>query len=86
MGSVVLMKGMWQSWWTRLSVIAGFGLLVRLAFVLGITRFDEPVGDQLYYSAQALTNARGGWFEQPFLEYILFCFLLRSNIKYRINI
>ncbi len=68
MGSVVLMKGMWQSWWTRLSVIAGFGLLVRLAFVLGITRFDEPVGDQLYYSAQALTNARGGWFEQPFAQ------------------
>jgi len=68
MGSVVLMKGMWQSWWTRLLVIAGFGLLVRLAFVLGITRFDEPVGDQLYYSAQALTNARGGWFEQPFAQ------------------
>jgi len=68
MGSVVLMKGMWQSWWTRLLVIAGFGLLVRLAFVLGITRFDEPVGDQLHYSAQALTNARGGWFEQPFAQ------------------
>ena len=66
MGSVVVMKSMWQSWWARLSVIAGFGLFVRLAFVLGITRFDEPVGDQLYYSAQALTNARGGWFEQPF--------------------
>ena len=68
MGSVVLMESMWQSWWTRLSVIAGFGLFVRLAFVLGITRFDEPVGDQLYYSAQALTNARGGWFEQPFSQ------------------
>ena len=68
MGSVVLMESMWQSWWTRLSVIAGFGLFVRLAFVLGITRFDEPVGDQLYYSAQALTNARGGWFEQPFAQ------------------
>ncbi len=68
MGSVVLMKSMWQSWWARLSVIAGFGLLVRLAFVLGITRFDEPVGDQLYYSAQALTNARGGWFDQPFAQ------------------
>ena len=68
MGSVVVMKSMWQSWWTRLSVIAGFGLFVRLAFVLGITRFDEPVGDQLYYSAQALTNARGEWFEQPFAQ------------------
>ena len=68
MGSVVVMKSMWQSWWARLSVIAGFGLLVRLAFVLGITRFDEPVGDQLYYSAQALTNARGNWFEQPFAQ------------------
>jgi len=68
MGSVVVMKSMWQSWWARLSVIAGFGLLVRLGFVLGITRFDEPVGDQLYYSAQALTNARGNWFEQPFAQ------------------
>jgi 4-amino-4-deoxy-L-arabinose transferase-like glycosyltransferase len=68
MGSVIVVKGMWQSWWVRVSVIAGFGLLVRLAFVLGITRFDEPVGDQLYYSAQALTNARGEWFEQPFAQ------------------
>ena len=68
MGSVVLMKSMWQSWWMRLSVIAGFGLLVRLAFVLGVTRFDQPVGDQLYYSAQALTNAQGRWFEQPFAQ------------------
>lgn len=68
MGSVVVMKSMWQSWWARLSVIVGFGLFVRLAFVLGITRFDEPVGDQLYYSAQALTNAQGGWFEQPFAQ------------------
>ena len=68
MGSVVLMKSMWQSWWMRLSVIAGFGLLVRLAFVLGVARFDQPVGDQLYYSAQALTNAQGRWFEQPFAQ------------------
>ena len=68
MGSVVLMKSMWQSWWRRLSAIAGFGLLVRLAFVLGVTRFDQPVGDQLYYSAQALTNAQGRWFEQPFAQ------------------
>lgn len=62
------MKGMWHSWWVRVSVIAGFGLLLRLAYVIGMTRFDEPVGDQLYYSAQALTNARGEWFEQPFAQ------------------
>lgn len=62
------MKGMWHSWWVRVSAIAGVGLLVRLASVLGMTRFDQPVGDQLYYSAQALTNARGEWFEQPFTQ------------------
>ena len=68
MGTIVLMKSMWQSWWTRSSVIAGFGLLVRLAFVLGVTRFDQAFYDQFYYSAQALTNAQGRWFEQPFAQ------------------
>lgn len=57
-----------ESWWSRLGAIVGFGFLLRLAFVLGETRFDEPVGDQLYYSAQALTNAQGRWFEQPFAQ------------------
>ena len=50
----------------RVSAITAIGLAIRLAFVYGITRFDQPVGDQLYYSAQALTNAQGRWFEQPF--------------------
>ena len=54
-------------WWTRLATISGVGLLVRLGFVFGVARFDEPVGDQLYYSAQAHTNAMGHWFEQPFM-------------------
>ena len=53
-------------WWTRVSAVVGVGLLVRLWFVLGVARFDQPVGDQLYYSAQAFNNASGRWFEQPF--------------------
>ncbi|MEI8391126.1 MAG: glycosyltransferase family 39 protein [Actinomycetes bacterium] len=60
------MNGARQLWWMRVSAITAIGLAIRLAFVYGITRFDQPVGDQLYYSAQALTNAQGRWFEQPF--------------------
>ena len=53
-------------WWARVSAVVGVGLLVRLWFVLAIARYDQPVGDQLYYSAQAFNNASGRWFEQPF--------------------
>ena len=53
-------------WWIRLSLMTGAGFLLRLAFVLTSTRYDLPLGDQLYYSAQALTNAQGRWFQQPF--------------------
>lgn len=53
-------------WWRWVIVLGSFGLVVRLGFVIGVTRFDVPVGDQLFYSAQALTNADGRWFEQPF--------------------
>lgn len=55
-------------WWRWIGAITALGFLVRLAFVVFVTRFDEPAGDQLFYSAQALTNAEGRWFEQPFLR------------------
>ncbi len=35
-------------WWVRLSLITGAGFLLRLAFVLTVTRYDPPLGDQLY--------------------------------------
>jgi len=44
-------------WWVRLSLITGVGFLLRLAFVLTATRYDPPLGDQLYYSAQAPTGS-----------------------------
>lgn len=53
-------------WWRWMVAIVALGLVIRLAFAIFVTRFDEPVGDQLFYSAQALTNADGRWFEQPF--------------------
>ncbi|MFM9036399.1 MAG: ArnT family glycosyltransferase, partial [Actinomycetota bacterium] len=57
-----------KHWWMRVGAIATGATAVRLAFVLGVARYDEPLGDQLFYSAQALTNARGHWFEQSFLS------------------
>lgn len=55
-------------WWRWVVALCFLGLVLRLAFVIFVTRFDVPVGDQLFYSAQALTNADGRWFEQPFAE------------------
>lgn len=46
--------------------IAAVGSVIRVLFIWFRARADGPVGDQLFYSAQALTNARGEWFEQPF--------------------
>lgn len=57
-----------EQWWRWMAAITAIGLVLRLAFVMFVTRFDQPVGDQLFYSAQALTNADGRWFEQPFLR------------------
>jgi len=38
----------------------------RLSYVVLFKR-DQPVlGDQIYYSGQAVTIARGRWFEDPF--------------------
>ncbi len=57
-----------RRWWAELGLVVGLGALVRLLFVFVVARHDEPLGDQLFYSAQALTNARGNWFEQPFVS------------------
>lgn len=57
-----------KRWWMCVGAIATGAAAVRLAFVFSVARYDEPLGDQLFYSAQALTNARGHWFEQPFLS------------------
>lgn len=65
MGASIDSRGSAQ-WWRRVLVVAALGLVLRLAFVVFETRFDEPVGDQLFYSAQALANSEGRWFEQPF--------------------
>lgn len=48
--------------------ISLLGLSIRCAFIWFGARGDGPVGDQLFYSAQAIANARGDWFEQPFAE------------------
>lgn len=46
-----------EVWWVRLSLMTGAGFLLRLAFVLTVTLDDPPLGDQLYYSAQAPTES-----------------------------
>lgn len=49
-----------------MSSIAGSAFALRVLVILFDTRRDIVVGDQLFYSAQALSNAKGHWFEQPF--------------------
>ena len=44
-------------WWVRLSLMTNAGFLLRLAFVLTVMLDDPPLGDQLYYSAQAPTGS-----------------------------
>jgi len=60
-----LRKHRWK--WSVLAV-AMCGLGIRVAFIWFGSRRDGPVGDQLFYSAQAIANARGDWFEQPFMN------------------
>ena len=55
-------------WWKWIASISLIGLGVRFAFIWFGARGDGPVGDQLFYSAQAIANARGDWFEQPFAD------------------
>ncbi|NDF31476.1 MAG: hypothetical protein EB147_04535 [Acidimicrobiia bacterium] len=57
-----------RRWWARLGLIAGLGAIIRVAFTVLVTRRASVAGDQIYYSAQALTNSRGKWFEQPFQQ------------------
>ena len=50
----------------RLGLIALGALAFRVAYVLVLKRDEIPVGDQIYYSAQAVTIAHGGGFGSPF--------------------
>jgi 4-amino-4-deoxy-L-arabinose transferase-like glycosyltransferase len=60
------MPGALRGWWARVLAVWAGAVVLRVGFVMLRTRHDEPLGDQIYYSAQALANARGNWFEQPF--------------------
>jgi 4-amino-4-deoxy-L-arabinose transferase-like glycosyltransferase len=53
-------------WWRKVAAIIAVGFVVRVAFIWFVARGDGPLGDQLFYSAQAIKNSQGGWFEQPF--------------------
>lgn len=55
-------------WRWSVFAVAVCGLGIRVAFIWFGSRRDGPVGDQLFYSAQAIANARGDWFEQPFVS------------------
>lgn len=48
-------------------IVAGSAIL-RIVYVLAAKRGEAVVGDQIYYSAQAVTIANGNWFADPFLE------------------
>lgn len=48
-------------------VVAGAAVL-RFVYVLGAKRGEAVVGDQIYYSAQAVTIANGKWFADPFID------------------
>ena len=50
----------------RYAVILVAALLWRVGYVLVFKRNDIPVGDQIYYSAQASTIANGGGYSYPF--------------------
>lgn len=49
-----------------LLIALAIGLAIRVPLLVHAQRQGVP-GDQLQYSAQALANARGDWFEQPFV-------------------
>jgi 4-amino-4-deoxy-L-arabinose transferase-like glycosyltransferase len=55
-----------RRFWPLVGVVTAVGLALRLLFVALVTVHDKVVGDQVFYSAQALTNVGGRWFEQPF--------------------
>jgi hypothetical protein len=48
------------------AIVVGSAVL-RLVYVLGAKPGEPVFGDQVYYSAQAVTIANGRWFAEPFL-------------------
>jgi 4-amino-4-deoxy-L-arabinose transferase-like glycosyltransferase len=48
-------------------IVAAAGIF-RLGYVVLFKRGQPVLGDQIYYSAQAIRLARGGWFSHPFEE------------------
>jgi len=48
-------------------VIVAFGAALRVLYVLAAKRGEAVVGDQIYYSAQAVAIANGNWFADPFV-------------------
>ncbi|WP_420451117.1 hypothetical protein [Ilumatobacter sp.] len=50
--------------WFAAAVVASW--LFRVAYVLVLKWGETPVGDQIYYSAQAITIMRGGGYSSPF--------------------
>ncbi len=50
------------------AAIVGFAGLLRVTYVLGAKRGEELLGDQIYYSYQAVMIANGRWFADPFVD------------------
>jgi 4-amino-4-deoxy-L-arabinose transferase-like glycosyltransferase len=48
--------------------IVGAAAVLRVVYVIAAKRGEALAGDQIYYSAQAVTIANGRWFADPFLE------------------
>lgn len=48
--------------------IVATSAVVRIGYVLAAKRGEALAGDQIYYSAQAVTIANGRWFADPFLD------------------
>lgn len=55
-----------RRWRIGVIVIAAVALALRLAYVLLVVGDDPPLGDAIYYSAQAETITRGEGFTHPF--------------------
>ncbi len=52
--------------WTFALIVAA-GAVWRILYVLVAKRGEPLAGDQIYYSAQAVTIANGNWFADPFV-------------------
>lgn len=57
-----------RQWWSRVAAITCSAFVLRFLVIWFDTRHDPVVGDQLFYSAQAMANTDGRWFEQPFAQ------------------